>query len=105
MNGYIKRKHQRQSWQLLVGGFLGLTLVIILGNILFRGLKSSQWNGQRQFGWVIQSEDLKVMVIIPNQKKLISLIIPKNTIVKVGFGFVEYRLNKVYELGKLENQA
>ncbi|MDZ7587146.1 MAG: LytR C-terminal domain-containing protein [Patescibacteria group bacterium] len=101
----FKRSHQSLSWKRLVVGFVGFTMMLILGNGLVRGLKASQWNGQRQFGWVIQSEDLEVMVIIPNQKKLISLIIPKNTIVKVGFGFGEYRLNKVYELGKLENQA
>jgi len=86
-------------------GFIGFTGTLILSSWLIRGVKASQWDGQGQFGWVIQAEEIQVKIIIPNQGKLVTLIIPNNTIVKVGFGFGEYRLNKVYELGKLENQA
>lgn len=100
-----KRSNQPKGWKSLVAGFIGFIAVLILGSWLIRGVKASQWDGQGQFGWVIQTGDIKVKIIIPNQKKLITLIIPNNTMVKVGFGFGEYRLNKVYELGKLENQA
>jgi hypothetical protein len=89
----------------LVIGFIGFTAMLILGSWLIKGVKASQWDGQGQFGWVIQSEEIRVKIIIPSQKKLVTLIIPNNTIVKVGFGFGEYRINKVYELGKLANQA
>jgi len=89
----------------LVIGFIGFTAMLILGSWLIKGVKASQWDGQGQFGWVIQTEEIRVKIIIPSQKKLVSLIIPNNTIVKVGFGFGEYRINKVYELGKLANQA
>ncbi len=94
-----------KSWKKLVIGFFGFTLGLIFVSWLIRGVKASQWDGQGQFGWVIQAEEMRVKIIIPNQKKLIILIIPNNTIVKVGFGFGEYRINKVYELGKLENQG
>ncbi|MCG2691573.1 LytR C-terminal domain-containing protein [Microgenomates group bacterium] len=100
-----KRSNQHKGWKSLVTGFIGFTLVLILSSWLIRGVKASQWDGQGQFGWVIQAEEIRVKIIIPNQKKLITLIIPNNTMVQVGFGFGEYRLNKVYELGKLENQA
>ena len=86
-------------------GFIGLTAALIFGSWLIRGVKASQWDGQGQFAFVIQAEEIRVKIIIPNQKKLIILIIPDNTMVKVGFGFGEYRLNKIYELGKLANQA
>ncbi len=89
----------------LVIGFIGFTAMLILGSWLIKGVKASQWDGQDQFGWVIQTEEIRVKIIIPSQKKLVTLIIPNNTIVKVGFGFGEYRINKVYELGKLANQA
>jgi len=89
----------------LVIGFIGFTAMLILGSWLIKGVKASQWDGQGQFGWVIQTEEIRVKIIIPSQKKLVTLIIPNNTIVKVGFGFGEYRINKVYELGKLANQA
>jgi len=89
----------------LVIGFIGLTAALIFGSWLIRGVKASQWDGQGQFAFVIQAEEIRVKIIIPNQKKLIILIIPDNTMVKVGFGFGEYRLNKIYELGKLANQA
>lgn len=100
-----KRSNQPKGWKILVVGFIGFTATLILSSWLIRGVKASQWDGQGQFGWVIQAEEVQVKIIIPNQKKLITLIIPDNTIVKVGFGFGEYRLNKIYELGKLENQA
>ena len=89
----------------LVIGFIGFTAMLILGSWLIKGVRASQWDGQGQFGWVIQTEEIRVKIIIPSQKKLVTLIIPNNTIVKVGFGFGEYRINKVYELGKLANQA
>lgn len=105
MKRFKKRSNQLKGWKSLVVVFIGFTATLILGGWLIRGVKASQWDGQGQFGWVIQAEEIRVMIIIPNQKKLITLIIPNNTIVKVGFGFGDYRLNKVYELGKLENQA
>ena len=100
-----KRNNQPKNWKSLLVVFIGFTVTLILSSWLIRGVKASQWDGQGQFGWVIQTEDIKVKIIIPSQKKLLTLIIPNNTMVKVGFGFGEYRLNKVYELGKLENQA
>lgn len=105
MKHFKKRSKQHKGWKGLVVGFIGFTATLILSSWLIRGVKASQWDGQSQFAFVIQSEDIRVKIIIPNQKKLITLIIPNNTLVKVGFGFGEYRLNKVYELGKLENQA
>ncbi|MBU1323032.1 LytR C-terminal domain-containing protein [Patescibacteria group bacterium] len=101
----FKRSNQSKNWKGLVAGFIGFTAALILISWLFRGIKASQWDGQSQFGWVIQAEEIQVKIIIPNQKKLITLIIPDNTMVQVGFGFGEYRINKIYELGKLENQA
>lgn len=100
-----KRSKYHKGWKSLVAGFIGFTAMLILGSWLIKGVKASQWDGQGQFGWVIQAEEIQVKIIIPNQKKLITLIIPNNTIVKVGFGFGEYRINKVYELGRLANQA
>lgn len=100
-----KRSKYHKGWKSLVAGFIGFTAILVLSSWLIRGVKASQWDGKGQFGWVIQAEEIQVKIIIPNQKKLITLIIPNNTIVKVGFGFGEYRLNKVYELGKLANQA
>lgn len=87
-------------------GFIGFIAVLLLGSGLVRGIKASQWDGQSQFAWVMQrEEDIRVKIIIPKQKKSVTLVIPNNTFVKVGFGFGEYRLSKVYDLGKLANQA
>lgn len=105
MRRYKKINQQSTGWKRLVLVFFGVTLLLILSSLMIRGVKASQWSGRGRFGWVIQAEDIRVKIIIPNQKKLITLIIPDNTMVKVGFGFGEYRLSKVYELGSLENQA
>lgn len=104
MNSYKKRKNKNQSWKIAASGFIGITGIIIIVSWLIRGIQTSQWDGQSQFGLVNQNNDIIVKLIILNQKKLIKFIIPDNTMVKVGFGFGEYRLNKVYELGKLEKQ-
>lgn len=105
MKGYKKRGHQYLNWKRLVIFFIGLTGIYILATGLIRGVRASLWDGQSGFGWVIQSEEIKVKILIPDQKKLLNLVVPNETMVRVGFGFGEYRLGKVYELGKLENQA
>ncbi|MFH0943168.1 MAG: LytR C-terminal domain-containing protein [Candidatus Beckwithbacteria bacterium] len=104
MNRFNKRDQKATGWKRLVISFFGLTLLILLVVWLVRGINQSQWNDQIWFGVVEQDQIVKVKLVSLKEKKLIQLLIPAETMVKVGFGFGEYRLGKVAQLGQLEKK-
>jgi len=81
--------------------------VLWLGTALaVREIKRSRWDGTSHFAWVEQEgEAVKVKLVLPEQKREVIFNIPGGTLVKAGFGFGEYRLNKIYELGELEKKG
>lgn len=101
----LKKKHKKEAgWKKLVVWFLGLTLLTLSSVWVVRGVKLSQWKGQSWFGIVEQEQSFEVKLVSLEQKKLVRLIIPLETMVRVGFGFGEYRLGKVAQLGELEKK-
>jgi len=101
----LNKKHKKEAgWKRLVVWFLSLTLLTLSLVWMVRGVKLSQWKGQSWFGLVKQDQSLEVKLVSLEQKKLVRLIIPGETMVKVGFGFGEYRLGKVAQLGELEKK-
>ncbi len=103
-NSRIRREKKAQVY--LGIGFIALVLGLILVNSLYQRAKSSVWDGESRLSTVEQFDNnLMVQSIIPSQNRQIRLEVPGEVLVKAPFGFGEYQLGKVFELGELENQG
>ena len=101
----MKTKNRSVWKKYLVIFLLGLG-ILVGGAWMAREVKISLWDGKNDFAWVEQAADeIKVVLLIPGQKKEVNFIISEETLVKVGFGFGEYRIGKVFELGELEKKG
>jgi len=103
-NSRIRREKKAQVY--LGIGFIALVLGLILVNSLYQRAKSSVWDGESRLSTVEQFDNnLMVQSIIPSQNRQNRLEVPGEVLVKAPFGFGEYQLGKVFELGELENQG
>jgi hypothetical protein len=86
--------------------FFFLLVIILLIALIYRERKLSLWHGQSRFAWIEQrSETVQVFLAMPKEKRLIVWDIPPQTEITAEFGFGQYRLNKIFTLGELENQG
>jgi len=99
-----RNKKQKQIvWGVI---FLGLISCLVLVSWLWQKAKNSIWDGKMSVGVVYQDkEELSLVIIMPDYLRRVELVIPGNTMVKSGFGYGEYQLRNVYELGGLEGQG
>jgi len=101
------RKTKEKRVKVLLGViFLALVAGLVVAGFLWQGAKDSLWDGRSSMGVVYQVDSqISLVVVLPDYQRRIEFVIPGNTMVKVGFGFGEYQLKNVYELGRLEGQG
>lgn len=92
-------------WKKYLVNFFGLSGALIILGFVYQQITGSLWDGKNQFAFVIQEKDIRVTVILPDQKKTVVFLLPENIFIKLDFGLGEYRLNKAYELGRLEKKG
>jgi len=98
-----KKKRKQIVWGVI---FLGLVSCLVGISWLWQKARGSIWDGQTSLGVVYQVKDrLSLVIIMPDYLRRVELVIPGNTMVKSGFGYGEYQLKNVYELGGLEGQG
>lgn len=102
-----RKPAKRKRTQLWLGiGFISLIFGLILTSFLYQRAKNSLWDGKSSFSVVEQIDNqLVVKSVIPEQARQIKIILPSNVQIKAPFGYGEYLLNKVYDLGKLDKQG
>lgn len=103
-----KARLQKDKRAKLVLGvmFLGLIMMLVVISWLWQRAEESVWDGKSSLGIVYQVDDrISLVTIMPEYSREVEFIIPSNTMAKVGFGFGEYQLKNVYQLGKLEGQG
>ncbi|MCX6816473.1 MAG: LytR C-terminal domain-containing protein [Candidatus Beckwithbacteria bacterium] len=105
MKQFKKPRQQKVVWKKYLTFFLIFTSILVGGAVGIKEVKASLWDGQTNFAWVEQDKDIKVILLIPQQKKEVAFAISAEALAKVGFGFGEYRLGKVFDLGELEKKG
>lgn len=102
-----RKPAKRKRTQLWLGiSFISLIFGLILTSFLYQRAKNSLWDGKSSFSVVEQIDNqLVVKSVIPEQARQIKIILPSNVQIKAPFGYGEYLLNKVYDLGKLDKQG
>ncbi|MBU1085028.1 MAG: hypothetical protein ABIJ43_06000 [Candidatus Beckwithbacteria bacterium] len=107
MNRSKKKTSRWRREQLYLGIFFILLICfLVIFNFLWQRARASIWDGSSRIGIVtFEKEELDLTVMLPKQKKIVSFKLPFNTLVEAPFGFGEYQLGNIYNLGKLENEG
>ncbi|HUS51914.1 MAG TPA: LytR C-terminal domain-containing protein [Candidatus Bathyarchaeia archaeon] len=71
---------------------------------VYGALSESVWDGEHQLNIVFDSRPTVVASFSPAQDKLVLLLVPDKTFVETAHGYGQYRLEAIWELGKLENR-
>lgn len=101
----LRKNQEKLVWKKYLISFILIVFLWLGSSWIYREIHLSLWDGQSLFAWVDQMDEFKVNLVIPDQKRWLIFILPNETVVEAGFGFGKYRLNKIYSLGKLENQG
>lgn len=81
-----------------------IIIVILVGGILkiYPFISQNSWDGKSQLNLVINARPLLLLSLNPDQKKINTLIIPSETLVKAIHGYGPYRAESIFPLGEME---
>jgi len=101
-----RKKKNAQQWLWLGGLFIFFIFLLVLAAVLWKKAKLSVWDGKSTFSVVfLEKDEAMIISYQPEEKRWLELKLPLNTLVKVPFGYGEYQLKNVYDLGELDRKG
>jgi hypothetical protein len=78
--------------------FLGVIFLVYGG---YRFFSKSIWDGRSRLNLILGGEQVKVFSLNPQERSMILLTFPPNTFLKVVYGYGDYPVESIYNLGRL----
>jgi len=101
-----KKKENVQQWLWLGGLFILFIFLLVGAAVLWKKARLSVWDGRSTMSVIYLKKDEAVMESYqPAEQRWLELKIPLNALVKVPFGYGEYQLKNVYDLGELDGKG
>jgi len=101
-----KKKKDTQQWLWLGGLFIFFIFLLVLAAVLWKKAKLSVWDGKSTFSVVfLEKNEAVIKSYQSKDQRWLELKLPLNSLVKVPFGYGEYQLKNVYDLGQLDGRG
>jgi hypothetical protein len=101
-----KRRRELRRWLWFGLLLIGLISFSVFINQLWQKAKMSVWDGRSNFSFIrVEGEKISLESYRPETRRWLEFLIPAQTYIQLPFGYGDYQLKNVYQLGELENKG